>query len=396
MKYDIEELLKQSFQQEQLPEPALQEKILEQMKKKKKKSYFLSWKIPAIAGVALCSLVLVFVGYFDFQNENGESNVDRMAVATLQPEITEEAEEEEQKAEETKEPVVLVENAVESESSEDGKTEAETTEQVKQDTEAELTEPAVEPEKKQDTEVEPTEPVVKTKETAPSKTAVPKRKEPTKPKVSEKPTQTEEPMILLCSLEDASYAMEWIPLSWEYPVDKPVEESSMVVTGTAVDIRPVSTMVPNSQELETVTIYDPFFQDYREGDMKACVIDSQSRMQEFKQTYQKKTLNGAWKHIVSRLDTYDGAFFEQNALVVVCTLETREFAFTLDSVTAEKNKDGRSVLCFRLFNQEKQPQSTSSAFYMYHRAVIRVPKSLLYAYEAGEIIVNDKKIEVEW
>ena len=36
MKYDIEELLKQSFQQEQLPDPALQEKILGQMEKKRK------------------------------------------------------------------------------------------------------------------------------------------------------------------------------------------------------------------------------------------------------------------------------------------------------------------------------------------------------------------------
>lgn len=386
MKYDIEELLKHSFQQEQLPDPALQEKILGEMEMKRKKSYSLSWKFPAVAGVVLCSMVLVVVCYFGFQNENGELNVDRMAVATLQPEHTEEVNEEKTKKQVTEEPVVLAENTGKTVNSKEQKAGGETTEQRKEEIEEAVP--------------EPTKPVnqtgEQTRETVPAKTALPKIEASSKPKVSEKPVQTEVPMVMLCSLEDASYAEEVVPASVVRPVEKPVEESSVVATGTAVPVRPVSTMVPNSQETETITVYDPFFQDYREGEMKACVIDSESRMQEFKQTFQKKKLNGAWKHIVSGMDNYDSVFFEQNALVMVCALEPQEYVFTLDAVTAGRKQDGRSVLCFRLSNQLKKFESSNSIFCMYHRAIIRVPKSLLYAYETGEIIVNDKKIDVEW
>lgn len=388
MKYDIEELLKHSFQQEQLPDPALQEKILGEMEKKRTKSYGLSWKFPAVAGVVFCSLVVVLVCYFGFQNENGELNVKRMAVATLQPEHTEEVNEEKENKQMTEEPVMLTEDTGKTVNSKK-KAGGEPTEQRK----AEIEE-AVE------AVPEPTEPAnqtgEQTRETVPVKTALPKIEASSKPEVSEKPVQTEEPMVMLCSLEDASYAMEWIPINDVRPVEKPVEESSVVATGPAIPVRPISTMVPNSQETETVIVYDTFFQAYTEGDMKACVIDSQSRMQEFQQTYQKKTLNGAWKHIVSGMDNYDAAFFEQNALVMVCALEPQEYVFTLDAVTAGRKQDGRSVLCFQLSNQLKESASSDSAFYMYHRAIIRVPKSLLYAYETGEIIVNDKKIDVEW
>lgn len=388
MKYDIEELLKQSFQQEQLPDPALQEKILGQMEKKRKKSYGLSWKFPAIAGVVFCSLVVVLVCYFGFQNENGELNVDRMAVSTLQPEHTEEVNEEKENKQTTEEPVMLTEDTGKTVNSEE-KAGGEPTEQRKEETE-EVVEAGP----------EPTESVNQTgeqiRETVPVKTALPEIEDVSKPEVSEKPVQTEEPMVMLCSLEDASYAMEWIPINDVRPVEKPVEESSVVATGPAIPVRPISTMVPNSQETETVTVYDTFFQAYREGDMKACVIDSQSRMQEFQQTYQKKTLNGAWKHIVSGMDNYDATFFQQNALVMVCALEPQEYVFTLDAVTAGRKQDGRSVLCFQLSNQLKESASSDSAFYMYHRAIIRVPKFLLHVYETGEIIVNDKKIDVEW
>lgn len=388
MKYDIEELLKHSFQQEQLPDPALQEKILGEMEKKSKKSYSLSWKFPAVAGVVLCSLVLVVVCYFGFQNENGELNVDRMAVATLQPEHTEEVNEEKENKQTTEEPVMLTEDTGKTVNSKEQKAGGEPTEQRKEEIEE-----AVE------AVPEPTKPVNQTgeqiRETVPAKTALPEIEDASKPQVSEKPAQTEVPMVMLCSLEDASYAMEWIPINAVRPVEKPVEESSVVATGTAVPVRPASTMVPNSQETETVTVYDAFFQNYREGDMKACVINSESSMQEFQQTYQKKKLNGAWKHIVSGMDNYDAAFFQQNALVIVCALEPQEYVFTLDAVTAGRKQDGRSVLCFQLSNQLKESKSSDSAFYMYHRAIIRVPKSLLYAYETGEIIVNDKKIDVE-
>lgn len=440
MKHEIEELLKAGFKQEILPDPALQEKILEQMAKKQKKTQVFPRKLAVAAGIVFCCFGCLSVVHFGFQRDNGKKQVDKLAVVTKPPEHTEESREEKEEQQEkqrgeaaiqpdtgeedtkesingeTQEPVekmyvktlenqVLVtqepvwktevkpRGTVSPDEKEKHKTKASIkpiqTEKPKESGKPEQSEkPKASGKPKQSEKPKASEPPVQTEPSEVPKTFIQKEPQP----ASEKIKPTEPPMRMLCKLEDSSYVLQEKIDTVTKPVETPIQET-VVITGAAVSNPPQSTDLPTNDE----TKYGSFFQNYKVGDWHACVIDSESSQKEFLQTYQEKKwmLNGAWENLVSGIDGYDAAFFEENVLVLVCELERQESVFALDSVAENSLETGRKVISFRLQKQPKQTVSQNVNRF-YHRAVIQVPKVFLYAYDMGEICVEDKKMEITW